>query len=403
MDERRDAGWDKRVLAMVVLAFLGAWVSLTLTRYHLSGGQAQPGLFGKVCELSGGGCNQVLNSAWSMLPRQIPLAFAGLVYFSAIALWYLLVGRPNRAGRGWYLPVFLLHLLGALISLFLVGVMAFQLRALCGWCTFTHLLNFVLFVLAWKLFPRGPRGAEPAWPPARVGAVGLLLILGVGAFWNQWLLNHYLLADAGRIHGDTDLMRYVHLRAKPQAIPIRLDDAVLGSPTAQHTVVVFSDFQCPSCGQFAEFFDTKVRPVYGDRLRLVYKHFPLDSDCNKHLPNTVHPNACEASYAAEAARDLAGAEGFRKMHDALFRNKEGVVNGRWADLANGAGLDGAAIAKAVEQRSHQARIAEDVELGFSLKLTGTPSIYIDGRPLEDWNSGLDLWKAILDSPLPPAQ
>ncbi|HEY2739187.1 MAG TPA: vitamin K epoxide reductase family protein, partial [Thermoanaerobaculia bacterium] len=94
---RPAAGQDKRVVFVVVLALLGAWISLTLTHFHLSAGQSRPGLFRTICEITGGGCDHVLQSPWAMLPRGIPLSLAGLVYFSALALWYLIIGRPNRA------------------------------------------------------------------------------------------------------------------------------------------------------------------------------------------------------------------------------------------------------------------------------------------------------------------
>lgn len=405
MDERQEStrprpatGDDRRVVFVVILALLGAWISLTLTRFHLSAGASKSGVFSAVCDMTGGGCDQILQSSWAMLPRNIPLAFAGLVYFSALVLWYLVVGRPNRAGRSWYAPVFALHLLGAVISLLLIGVMIFQMGALCGWCALVHVINLVLLWLAWKLWPRGPRMAdEPAWPPRRLGIVSLLLLLAAGVFWNQWLLNRYLQMQAGDVHGDTDLMRYLHLRESPKAIPIRADDPVQGSAAAPHTVVIFSDFQCPSCSEFATFFETKILPAHGDSLRLVYKQFPLDSDCNQHLPNTMHENACEAAHAAEAARELGGLQGFWKMHDLLFERKEDVKQGRWSELAASAGLDGAAIAERVERRAHLERIQEDVELGVALKLTGTPSVYIDGRPLTEWESP-ELWNAILSTP-----
>ncbi len=411
MDERQEnarprpaSGWDKRVFALVVLAVLGAWISLTLTGYHLSEGQSSSGVFKAVCEMSGGGCNQVLQSPWSMLPRRIPTAFAGLVYFSALALWYLLIGLPRRSGRGWYAPVFVLHLLGALISLLLIGVMAFQMKALCGWCVLVHLINFAMFALAWKLWPRGTRSAgpadQPSWPPARLGVVSLLLMVGLGIYWNQWLVNKYILEEAGHISGDTDLMRYIHLRAEPVDIPLRPDDPVKGpikGTTAKHTVVIFSDFQCPSCGLLTEFFEKEVVPLHGVDLRVVFKHFPLDKECNRKLPSSMHDHACEAAYAAEAARELGGSEAFWKMHDLLFEKKEDVADGRWAELGTAAGLDGAAVAERVAQKKHRDRVETDVDLGFTLKLTGTPSVYIDGRPLENWTKP-ELWTAILTTP-----
>lgn len=410
MDEQRESirprpasGRDKRVIALVVLALIGAWISLNLTRYSLPGGQGGSAAFRTICEITGGGCDQVLKSSWAMLPRGIPTALVGLIYFSAIAFWYLLAGRPNRAGRAWFMPIFILQVLGALFSLFLLGVMLLQLRSFCGGCALAHVLNFILLGLAWKLWPRGPHTAgETAWPPARLALAILLLIVAMAAFWERWITVHYLFAEASQFRNDTDLMRYLHVRNPPQPIPLRPDDPVRGSAAAAHTIVVFSDFQCPACRGFAGFFKNEIQPLYGDRLRLVYKHLPLENECNPPFPKAVHPQACEAAYAAEAARELGGSEAFWKMHDVLFERQADVAAGRWAELAAGVGLDGAAVAERVAQKKHLDRIKEDVQQAIDVQVKGTPGIYIDGRFLQEWHR-VELWKAILGDPAnPPA-
>ncbi|HEX3528880.1 MAG TPA: vitamin K epoxide reductase family protein [Thermoanaerobaculia bacterium] len=397
---RLAAGQDRRVAVVVVLAVLGAWISLTLTRFHLSAGQSGPGLFRTVCEITGGGCDHVLQSPWATLPRNIPLSLAGLVYFSALALWYLIIGRPNRDGLSWYLPIFTLQLVGAFFSVFLIGVMLFQVHAVCGWCALVHVINLTLAWLAWKLWPRDRADSGPAWPPARLGFAALLLVVFVAMYWNQWLLNNYLEAETASFTGDADLMRYLHLRNAVQQVPVRADDPARGLATAPHTVVVFSDFLCPACRSFAGFFKSDIQPLHGGQMRLVYKYFPLDAACNPKLPLSVHPGACDAAYAAEAARELGGPEAFWKMHDALFEHQEDARAGRWAELARSAGLDGAAVADRIAKHSHADRVAEDVQLGMSLKLKGTPSVFVDGRTLDEWNNP-DLWKAILAPPPAP--
>jgi protein-disulfide isomerase/uncharacterized membrane protein len=403
MNEPQESAHGKRVLFLILLALAGAWISLMLTNVHLSHGQSRSAVFRLVCRLSGGGCDQVLQSPWATLPGNIPLALLGLAYFSAIAVWYLLVGRTNRAGRSWFVPILGLQLAGGLASILLLGVMFAQMRALCGWCALTHVINLVLLGLAWKLW-REPGAAGPAWPPARLGVAALLLAVAVAGLWMQWLGNRQLRARADsareeveRFRGDADLMRYLYSRTPPRAIPIRSDEAVLGSGSAPHTVVVFSDFQCPGCQEFAAFFKREILPSLGGRVRLVYKHFPLDNECNRKLPRAFHPSACEAAYAAEAARELGGPEAFWKMHDALFERPADVAEGRWAELAAAAGLNGAAIGERVARQSHLGRIEEDIRLGFGLKLDATPGVFVDGRRLEDW-ADLDLWKAILEAP-----
>jgi uncharacterized membrane protein len=122
--------------------------------------------------------------------------------------------------------------------------------------------------------------------------------------------------------------------------------------------------------------------------------YPLNQECNPGLSVTLHPEACEASDAAEAARELGGSEAFWKMHDALFQNQDSLGQKPWSSLAQGIGLDPAAVAERMGARSGRARIAEDTELGKRLGLSSTPTVYLDGKKMEDWWR-LDLWKALV--------
>lgn len=399
-DERHDraAGWV--LPAAVAVALAGAGVSAMLTSYHLSAGKSPWALFRLACG-AGGGCAEVLASPWATLPGGIPLAGLGLVYFGALTLWYLVVGRANRGGRGWQAVPLVLNGLGAAVSLLLISVMLTQLHAVCKWCLLSHLLNFALLFLSWRLWPRREEPGEPARPGHRLGIAGVLLMIAFAALCLQRLAvaqmrmmteqaNDY----ARGFYEDLDLQRYLFLRGTPVDIPVRPDDPVRGNPAAPHTLVVFSDLQCPACRGFAATFESQVMPVAGGRLKLVYKHFPLDPACNPGLSRQVHPQACEAAEAAEAARAEGGNEAFWKAHDFLFQEQETLPQHPWAALARATGLDQAHLAAAIAGGAHRGRIVEDTALGHRLGVAHTPTLYLDGRPLQEWNRP-ELWKELL--------
>jgi protein-disulfide isomerase/uncharacterized membrane protein len=387
------------LILLVLLASTAAGISLMLTSYHLTEGKEPWALFRLACRSEEGGCADVLASPWAVGPGGIPTALLGSVYFGALVLWYLVVGRPRGAGRPWQAVPLGLNLAGAVVSIFLVSMMLGRLHEVCWWCTLTHLINFALLYLGWRLFRSTGEGD---WPPRRLGAAGILLMIAWAVLCLQGLAVSNLRKSAQRandyartFYEDVDLQRYLQQRTASAQVPVRPDDPVRGNPAAAHTAVVFSDFECPACRAFAAFFETEVRPALGDRLRIVYKHYPLNQECNPGLSMTIHPDACEASDAAEAARELGGNDGFWKMHDALFQNQGSLGQKPWASLAQGIGLDPAAVAGRMEGRSGRARIAEDTELGKRLGLNSTPTVYLDGKKLADWRR-LDLWKALVD-------
>src|SRR3954463_7081648 len=95
------------------------------------------------------------------------------------------------------------------------------------------------------------------------------------------------------------------------AVPVGETDHIGGRPDAAVTLVEYGDYQCPVCGAAHPVVD-RVRQTMGERLRFVYRHFPLSQ---------LHPYAFHAAEAAEAA----GAQGkFWEMHDMLFENQDAL-------------------------------------------------------------------------------
>src|SRR5438105_11520846 len=92
------------------------------------------------------------------------------------------------------------------------------------------------------------------------------------------------------------------------AVAVNPRDHNLGASHAPVTVVEYGDFECPNCKQAAPAVKLILERFAG-RIRLVWRHFPLEE---------VHPHALLAAEAAEAA----GEQGkFWPMHDLLFENQ----------------------------------------------------------------------------------
>jgi protein-disulfide isomerase len=111
------------------------------------------------------------------------------------------------------------------------------------------------------------------------------------------------------------------------------------------------------------------------------------------LPQTVHAQACEAADLAEAARSLGGSDAFWNMHDRLFGAQTTLGPGLWPSLAQEAGLDPARVAELMSSRAFRDRIREDAELGGRLDIHSTPTVFLDGKKMDNWQR-LDVWQAL---------
>ncbi len=157
-------------------------------------------------------------------------------------------------------------------------------------------------------------------------------------------------------------------------VGVVIEPHIKGNPDASVTLVEYSDFQCPACGQFYPYVKEVVEE-HGDKLRFEYKHFPLI---------TIHKNAVPAARAAEAASQQGK---FFEMHDKLFENQTEWSNSTNAQVyfiqyAEEIGLDvglfkkhlgSSIISDAVDQGFNEAR-----ELGLS----GTPTLFLNGEKME---------------------
>lgn len=92
------------------------------------------------------------------------------------------------------------------------------------------------------------------------------------------------------------------------SVPMSKRDHVQGPETAPVTLVEYGDFECPYCAA-AHVIIKEVEELVGDKLRFVFRHFPLTQ---------IHPHAESAAEASEAS----AAQGqFWEMHDLLYENQ----------------------------------------------------------------------------------
>ncbi|WKZ27230.1 MAG: thioredoxin domain-containing protein [Candidatus Paceibacterota bacterium] len=155
--------------------------------------------------------------------------------------------------------------------------------------------------------------------------------------------------------------------------PVEGEDRIQGSLTAPAVLVEYSDFQCPACAQFEPLIK-QAQDEFGDKLTLVYRHFPL---------RTIHANANLAAQAAEAA----GAQGkFWEMHRIIFDQQQAWANAQNArDLMIGyarqLGLNAQQFVRDMDADATKARIDRDLASGVASGVTGTPSFFLNGKKL----------------------
>src|SRR5205823_4128670 len=94
-------------------------------------------------------------------------------------------------------------------------------------------------------------------------------------------------------------------------VPVSERDHIQGPISAPVTLVEYGDYECPYCGQ-AHPIVKELQQRLGDRLRFVFRNFPLTQ---------IH---LHAEHAAEAAEAAGAQDKFWEMHDTLFEHQRAL-------------------------------------------------------------------------------
>ena len=145
-----------------------------------------------------------------------------------------------------------------------------------------------------------------------------------------------------------------------------------GGPNPPIQIVEFSDLECPHCKAAQPI----VEKLVGDfpQVRFVFQQFPL--------PASLHPWAMKAALYADCAGQM-NKDAFWKYVDSVFENQGGIAlptaDDKLKELATAAGYDAQKISACAMSPEAEARVKKSMDLGQSLNVSQTPTVFINGR------------------------
>jgi protein-disulfide isomerase/uncharacterized membrane protein/peroxiredoxin len=434
--EQAEAGVSEHapalVAALVAVCAVGLAVAVFLVRHKLKLG-LDPSYVSS-CNLGGAlNCDKVNASSYSEF-LGLPIAlYAAPIYalmtflaLQALSAIKTATSVSLQQARLALQSTALLALIAVVYSLFLAWVSTVWLRAYCLYCIGLYTVNLAAFLLAWKAsgsplpeVTKAPLRALASFAapiPQALLVVAVSAGVALGAYYTAGssmetayrgaIDAQFAAADtastgspatgsateasddklaapaakaskvaspvvAGRGHGKKTSEGWSMFET-----PLKENEFWLGNPDADITIVKYADFQCAYCRMLSNSFKT-VMAKYGDRVRLVMRHFPMNVKCNRSMKGfDKHPVACETAWAAHCA----GEQGlFWKMHDLMYDNQPSLNVQTVDDYAAEAGADMDRFRSCLEAESTHAAVARDLETAFRAGIYGTPRTYINAR------------------------
>jgi protein-disulfide isomerase len=201
-----------------------------------------------------------------------------------------------------------------------------------------------------------------------------------------------------------DNKEIAHVERVPLSFSLPVEGRpIRGNPNAKVTVVSFDDFQCPYCSEMHEKLFPGLLKEYGDKVRFIYKDYPLEQ---------IHPWAV---HAAVDANCLAAQNGtaYWDYADYLHANQKSInkdakgarrpeaeqftmLDNAARQIAAKASLDQDRVNACLKQQDETA-VRASIKEGDRLGVDGTPTVFVNGE--RTGNVDISLFRSILDRAL----
>src|ERR1700730_7569825 len=161
-----------------------------------------------------------------------------------------------------------------------------------------------------------------------------------------------------------------------------------GPKTAPVTIVEFGDLQCPACKTAQPAIEALVAAE--PNARFVFQNFPLE------MHNWAAKGAAYADCVGRASNDA-----FWKFVSKTYETQSDITaenaDEKLTAIADGAGVKGADIAACATKPETKARVDASIALGKSVDVTGTPTLFINGRRISSFDSRMsDVYKSLVE-------
>lgn len=318
----------------------------------------------------------------------VPVATLGALTNAGLLILLLNVFMTSTESRRALYYGYLLSIFTLLVSVVMATLSLVFLNAYCPFCIAAYGLSLITF-LCLHLTKDREHKLGTALPYLFTENKGTLYILAaiplLGLFIN-WNINKRFSSDRLEMYITDSIQAW----KSKEAVNFDLSRGLSKGPDdAKFVIVEFADYLCPHCKHANGPIKTFVNTF--NNTRIVFKPYPLDGTCNTSpgLQGAGDGIRCRLSFAAYCAEKLYK-EGFR-YHDYIFDNQEffhGVSRNEDVDKK---------ICDVDESRCTQMKecmgsedalnwVKTAAKEGEDAKITGTPTVFVNGKKLEGGQS-----------------
>lgn len=364
------------------------------------------------CDINGiDGCSELGKSQASKLFGLIPLAIPGFFYYSLMGLLYFRISTESEKIKRAGLAQVLLAMatFGFVMDLLLGYVNLFKLDVPCLLCVYTYLATLgvaIMALLTYRLEVSDEsektlkvfiKGIQIGIPPA-VYSLALTFAVITG-FTLASVTVGAPASDGSPLLPKSEVSGLLKDFRALNTVDLKIEglNQVDGSDAAYIIIHEFADFNCPHCFHGSELLE-KAQKRWPGRIRIYYRHFPLDGTCNpliKHArPDASSCNGAQASLCA-TEQNL-----FPELYHRIFDfqlTRTSISPDALQEVVTNMGGNWNQMLQCMGSKATNNALLHDIEDAKVVQLSGTPTFVIDNRVLPSGVPDEGFFYSLLDA------
>jgi protein-disulfide isomerase len=262
------------------------------------------------------------------------------------------------------------------------AISTFVISRFCPFCIIAYALSFITFACTWFAL-RNPPDKSPPSIFSMQTLFPLVVLAGVSIL-------SAVIADntIRKAYGDEDLQPMIQealqsWSTNPELKIVTVAPLVMGASDDKAKMVIteFADFRCTHCKHAAPVFKAFVNG-HPD-VQLQFEAWPLDGECNTSIP-TANGASCLLARTVNCVQKN-NSHGWL-AHEYIYEHQDrfislDAVRGALTDIAKAAGSDEAQVKVCVDSPEAIQQLRDEAAVGSNLSLTGTPTVFVNGRKL----------------------
>lgn len=311
----------------------------------------------------------------------VPLAWWGMFLYLFIGL-LLFVDKLKEFKLLKFLEVFknplsyisALGIISFVISMTLFSISLFEIKKLCILCLFTYILNLVIALVAtpWndggfvKVFKDSFLDFADALKKT-VYLVAFIVVIFATSVGLYYTTTSYIFTPQVRAY--ENVLKYAQMKKNIYAVK----GNILGDKDAKVVLDTYSDYECPICYAQNIMLHKVAQDLKG--VKIIHHNLPLDTKCNKYLPQAFHQNSCMMARYSIAAENQGK---YWDINSEFFEKKPQTEDAIW-EIAKSLDLDMEKLKADANSAQTKNKLQKEIDDSFKLGINGTPAMILNGK------------------------